>query len=72
MAKFKTWKPGQLITIRGIVYRIERADSGSVCSECALNNGVCCTWPIHKQYPLPEDCYFKRVSPVPIMKAYYE
>lgn len=63
MAEVKKWKPGQLVTIKGIVYRIERSNSGSVCRKCALDDVLCCTWPICTQYPLPEDCYFKRVSP---------
>ncbi len=57
------WKPGNLVTIKGIVYRVKRARCGhSVCSECDLNDGYC-GWPNRGGYPLPSDCYLKRVSP---------
>lgn len=56
------WKPGNLVTIKGIVYRVKRSHSANVCGQCALDNGYC-GWPNRNQYLLPGNCYFKRVSP---------
>lgn len=57
------WKPGNLVTIKGVVYRVKRTDSDDICGPCALNTGVRCEWPYHNQYLLPNNCYLKRVSP---------
>lgn len=57
------WKPGNLVTIKGIVYRVKRNHGGnSVCKQCALNIGYC-GWPYRDRYFLPGNCYLKRVSP---------
>lgn len=64
------WKPGNLVTVKGIVYRVKRSNFGGVCQHCALNNGVCCTWPNRDKYLVPGNCYLERVSP--IMKTFYE
>ena len=68
------WKPGQLITIRGIVYRVKRDYSGNVCGQCALKTAISCSFPArrYEQYSLPRNCYLERVSPMPIMKVFYE
>lgn len=66
------WKPGQLVTIRGIVYRVKRSEiCWRSCSLCALNqrNGFCELQFIRPynnhngRYPIPYNCYFERVYP---------
>lgn len=57
------WKPGQLVTVKGVVYRVKRADSANICGQCALNTGVFCAWPYRDRYSVPGNCYLKRVSP---------
>jgi hypothetical protein len=72
------WRPGQLITIRGIVYRVKRIDHNSKvlpCNRCIFqewSNG--CVFPKYKgKYNncidlIPDDCYFQRVSPIIVIK----
>lgn len=57
------WKPGQLITINGIVYRVKHADSADICRKCAFNEAICCAWPF-RQYLVPANCYLERMSPI--------
>jgi hypothetical protein len=59
------WKPGQLVTIKGTVYRIKRAvPAYNSCSLCDFNYcGKCGLYTEHEPYPIPFDCYFKRLSP---------
>lgn len=59
------WKPGNLVTIKGVVYRVKRTDSADICGQCALNKRELqyCAWPYRSRYLLPGDCYLKRVSP---------
>lgn len=57
------WKPGQLVTIRGIVYRVKRKHNGYVCKWCALDEGIGCIYPDDKRYLLRYNCYLIRVSP---------
>lgn len=59
------WKPGNLVTIKGVVYRVKRTDSAYTCRQCAFGDEFLCSLParIYGRYPLPIDCYLKRVSP---------
>ena len=67
----KKWKPGQLITICGEVYRVKRNCDKCVsfCKNCAFDNGPDCDLRIYEpKYrsctPLiPDDCHFERVDP---------
>ena len=68
------WKPGQLITICGEVYRVKRACPWIKCA-CAFcyfycNSAESCELRIYNpklrfcwDY-IPDDCYFERVSPI--------
>ena len=81
------WKPGNLVTIKGVVYRVKREyKPWHACRQCAFGSWLytvsgepCCQLPVRNygKYPLPEDCYLERVSPIKrkplIMKVnYYE
>lgn len=74
------WKAGNLVTIKGIVYRVKReCKPWYACCQCAFGDGPFCSLPDrhYGRYPLPEDCYLKRESPIKrkplIMKVnYYE
>ena len=64
------WKPGNLVTIDGIVYRVKREpELFTSCRYCAFSNGpygpCSCSFPglRYKKYPLPEDCYLEKVKP---------
>ena len=58
------WKPGQIITIDGIVYRVKRNnDSKGTCEKCALAKGPLCMWNGSKEYLLPTDCYLVEIKP---------
>lgn len=68
------WRPGQLITINGIVYRVKSYKSDaplyqSPCDGCIFACGSTCTLILHapKYYDcmllIPNDCYFERVWP---------
>lgn len=75
MAKKRTkcWKPGNLVTIKGVVYRVKREPMFyTTCQHCALGHGLNCSFPSehYEKYPLPVDCYLERESP--IMKTFYE
>lgn len=61
------WKPGNLVTIGGIVYRVKREPAQwTSCKLCAFGDEFRCSLPVRNygKYPLPEDCYLERVSPV--------
>jgi len=60
------WKPGQLVTIDGVVYQVKRANPCYIaCSLCNFRNCGACFLPRHYiPYPIPHDCYFKRLSPI--------
>lgn len=73
------WKPGQLVTINGVVYRVKRNhDSKGPCEKCALNvrniypnipwRSAYCTWNDSKKYPIPGYGYLVRLSPKITMK----
>ena len=68
------WKPGQLVTINGIVYRVKSYKSDtprhlSPCDGCAFAYITICKLPLYapKYYDcmrlIPNDCYFERVYP---------
>lgn len=60
------WKPGNLVTVKGIVYRVKReSETFTACENCAFGGELCCSFPMrfYKRYPMPMDCYLKRVSP---------
>ena len=60
------WRPGQLVTINGVVYRVKRNhDSKGPCEKCALRCcGAFCEWDGSKKYLIPGNCYLERLSPV--------
>lgn len=65
------WKPGQLITICGEVYRVKRnCDTCMpVCKNCTFDNRSDCYLRLYEPkyrncaYLIPDDCYFERVLP---------
>ena len=60
------WKPGNLVTIKGIVYRVKREyKPWHACRQCAFGTEPLCSFPTrhYGKYPLPKNCYLKRVSP---------
>ena len=48
MAKVKTWKAGQCVTINGKTYRIEKSNDGSDCANCAFSNLEATVFPCNK------------------------
>lgn len=62
------WKPGQLVTIKGIVYRVKRAiPAYKACSLCGFNHCACTLFDAigdDKPYPIAYNCYLKRLSPI--------
>lgn len=73
------WRPGQLVTINGIVYRIKSYKHKehlclSPCDGCAFACGNTCMFIVHapKYYDcmqlIPNDCYFERLSPIIVIK----
>jgi hypothetical protein len=67
------WKPGNLVTIKGVVYRVKREpEPFTSCKHCAFGdkfgNKLSCSLPVRRgMYPLSKDCYLERVSPIIIM-----
>ena len=65
------WKPGQLVTIKGVVYRVMHCTSDApfypdVCDGCAFAAFLGCVFPINIFYCwdfIPKDCYFVKVWP---------
>lgn len=68
------WKPGQLITICGEVYRIKRCEHSydacmNICKNCAFDNSPECELRIYEpKYRncmklIPFNCHFERVLP---------
>lgn len=58
------WKPGQIVTIDSVVYRVKRNnDSNSTCGKCALARGPFCMWDDSKEYLLQVDCYLTEIKP---------
>lgn len=63
------WKPGQLVTIHGEVYRIKRNDVSFVCRLCSFRPNWTCD--LHKCEPkskrcfelIPSNCYFEKLKP---------
>ena len=70
------WKPGQIVTIGGIVFRVMRyRGEFYACSHCYFYlKRIMCV--LHTQSPIiencqnliPDDCYFKRLSPIIMMR----
>ena len=61
------WKPGNLVTIKGIVYRVKRErEPFTSCRQCAFSDEFGCSLTVtsYGRYPLPTDCYLERESPV--------
>ena len=74
MAKKKEWKPGQLVTIKGTVYRVMHCTPDAPfypyeCDGCAFVASFACAFPINVLDPtfcwdlIPKDCYFVKVYP---------
>lgn len=69
------WKPGQLVTLNGVVYRIKRVDHNSKalpCESCIFEEwSFSCNLPKYKGIYrccidlIPSDCHFEKVSPSP-------
>lgn len=60
------WKPGNLVTVNGIVYRVKReSEQWTSCYLCEFGDMYHCSLPVRNygKYPLAEDCYLKRLSP---------
>ena len=70
------WKPGQLVTINGIVYRVMRCKPDApfypdACDGCAFAAFRGCVFPIFSRFcwdSIPNDCYFVRLSPIIVIK----
>jgi len=69
------WKPGQLVTINGIVYRVKSYKSDDIlysspCDGCAFACGNTCMFIVRApkycdcMRLIPNDCYFEKVSPI--------
>lgn len=68
------WRAGQIVTIGGIVFRVMRHKGAYyACDRCYFDlNRIGCA--LHVQSPhigrcfnlIPKDCYFKRLSPLPM------
>ena len=66
------WKPGQLVTIKGIVYRVMRCTPDApfypdACDGCTFAAFRGCVFPminINCWDVIPNDCYFVRLSPI--------
>lgn len=58
------WKPGNLVTIKGIVYRVKRKPFWSACCRCTFNTNTKCEYPISMWFKAPGCCYLKRISPI--------
>ena len=64
------WKPGQLITICGEVYRVKRCErSYNICKDCAFDDDPNCDLRLYEPkyrsctHLIPDDCYFVRAYP---------
>ena len=57
------WKPGNLVTIKGIVYRVKREpEPYTSCKHCAFGYNFRCSLQVRRgMYPLPKDCYLEKV-----------
>ena len=58
------WKPGNLVTVNGVVYRVKREyKPWHACKQCAFGDEFRCLLPKRNygRYPLPEDCYLEKV-----------
>lgn len=58
------WKPGNLVTIEGVVYRVKREyKPWHACRQCAFGDEFRCSLTVRNygRYPLPSDCYLERV-----------
>ena len=70
------WKPGQIVTIKGIVYRVMRCAPDApfypdACDGCAFAAFRGCVFPmisINCWDVIPKDCYFVRLSPIIVIK----
>jgi hypothetical protein len=70
------WKPGQIVTIGGVVFRIMRYKGEFyACGHCYfyLKRVACVLYTQSRtigkcQNLIPEDCYFKRLSPTIVMR----
>lgn len=63
------WKPGQLVTIKGIVCRVKRSShKEDTCTKCAFaGKGFCICLRLcldDALFSVPYDCYLVRVSPI--------
>lgn len=70
MDKVKQWKPGQLITIKGIVYRVTKINKNEIGhKKCAFYNKhdteichlLCRFVPHTRIIRLPFNCYLKKL-----------
>ena len=62
------WKPGNLVTIDGIVYRVKRrTNREDTCAKCAFAGkgfSICLSLCLdYVLFHVPYDCYLVRVSP---------
>lgn len=72
----KNYKPGQIVTIYGIVYRIMRCKPEAplypcACDGCTFGTFYKCAFPMTNLSCvdlIPQDCYFVRLSPIIVMK----
>lgn len=73
------WRPGNLVTIGKIVYRVMPLEQDSEsdfypCDFCSFGGQLCCCLPAHQvKYDfcinlIPHNCYFQRVSPIIVIK----
>ena len=57
------WKPGQLVTIEGKVYRVKKHINDYTCTLCAfIKRKYFCKYPKCTE-KIPFNCYFKQVYP---------
>ena len=61
------WKPGQIVTVQGIRYRVVR-DEFPTCHKCAFfYSGKCYEFPCNEclnvggKFKLPDDCHLEKI-----------
>ena len=70
MDKVKQWKPGQLVTVNGIVCRVTKMPNSyyTGCMRCAFYNDykicddLCRGVPFWRTTKLPDNCYLKKLK----------
>lgn len=65
------WKPGQIVTLGGKIYRIKRTLYGSDCQKCCgcykpITSEPCHTC-IEDFSRMPDDCHFEEIKPKSVM-----